>query len=60
MPFFHLVSADGWMDVIVFFVHDLFHNVEPIEEKSLNFIQNVARNLKLKFSAIWMKSVKGP
>ena len=22
----------GWMDVIVFFVHDFFHTVEPIEE----------------------------
>ena len=29
-------------------------------KKSLNFIQNVARNLKLKFGAIWMKTVKGP
>ena len=41
MPFFHLVRADvcmyvwmdGWMDVIVFFVHDFFHTDEPIEMK---------------------------
>ena len=41
MPFFHLVRAyvcmyvwmDGWMDVIVFFVHDFFLTVEPIEKK---------------------------
>ena len=31
--FFHLVRADGWMDVIVFFVHDFFHTVKPIEIK---------------------------
>ena len=29
-------------------------------KKSLDFIQNVARNQKLKFGATWMKSVKGP
>ena len=31
--FFHLVRADGWMDVIVFSAHDFFHTVEPIEMK---------------------------
>ena len=29
-------------------------------KKYFYFIQNVARNLKLKFGAIWMKNVKGP
>ena len=24
---------DGWMDVVVFFVHDFFHTAEPIEKK---------------------------
>ena len=33
VPFFHLVRVDGWMDVIVFFVHDFFHTVERIEMK---------------------------
>ena len=37
VPFFHLVRAggwmDGWMDVIVFFVHDFFHTIGPIEMK---------------------------
>ena len=35
--FFHLVGVDGgmdgWMDVIVFFVHDFFYTVELIEMK---------------------------
>ena len=35
--FFHLFRADacmyGWMDVIVFLVHDFFHTVAPIEMK---------------------------
>ena len=30
------------------------------KKKSLNSIQNVARNLRLKFGEIWMKNVKGP
>ena len=28
------------------------------KKRSLYFIQNVARNVKLKFGAIWMKNVK--
>ena len=31
--FIWCVRMDGWMDVIVFFVHDFFHTVAPIEMK---------------------------
>ena len=31
MRFFHLVRAGGRMDLVVFFVDDFFHTVQPIE-----------------------------
>ena len=40
---FHLLRADrwmdGWMDVIVFFVHDFFHTVAPVELKLKTYHQ---------------------
>ena len=38
----------------------LLYSIPKYNEKSLNFILNVAGNLKLKFGAIRMKSVKSP
>ena len=39
---------------------ELLEGKRSLMKKSLKLIQNVARNVNLKFDAIWMKNVKGP
>ena len=33
VPFLHLVRVGGWLDVMVFSIHDFFHTIERIEMK---------------------------